>query len=167
VLFWFIGAPNDNEGNLSVIALSRCEAAYSEFCKNRERKLICTGGLGTHFNITSTPHAYYLKQYLMTKGVPEANFLPLVESRYTFEDALLSKSVIEEFGIRSVILVTSEFHLPRAKLIFCGVFSKIMFSYLAAITPLPYEELLELEKHEFQVLERERGNLLTLSDLIK
>lgn len=117
-----LGAPNDDQGTLSQIAISRCDIALTEWNKHSALKLICTGGIGEHFNTTSTAHAYYLKQYLMNKGVPETSFLALVESRFTFEDALLSKSVIDDNGITSVILVTSEFHLPRAKLVFVVCF---------------------------------------------
>ena len=124
--------------------------------------MICTGGVGAHFNTTSTPHAQYLKRYLMSKGIPEVNFLPIVESRFTFEDATLSRNVIKEHGITSVLLVTSEFHLPRAKLVFSGVFPTLSFRYIAAMTPLADEQLLELEKHELAVMEREIRNLLTL-----
>jgi uncharacterized SAM-binding protein YcdF (DUF218 family) len=72
----------------------------------------------------------------MSKGIPEVNFLPIVESRFTFEDAILSLSVIEEHAITSVLLVTSEFHLPRAKLVFSGVFPTLSFRYIAAIPNL-------------------------------
>ncbi len=158
-----LGSPNDSEGKLSVIAHSRCEAVLTEWRKTPAIKVICTGGVGAHFNTTSTPHAQYLKRYLMSKGIPEVNFLPIVESRFTFEDATLSRNVIKEHGITSVLLVTSEFHLPRAKLVFSGVFPTLSFRYIAAMTPLAEEELLELEKHELAVMERERRNLLTLT----
>nr|WP_269902795.1 YdcF family protein [Shewanella nanhaiensis] len=157
-----MGAPNDADGNLSEMALSRCDLAYTYFCQNPHLKLICTGGIGAHFNITSTPHAQYLKNYLINKGVPQINFLPLVESQFTFEDALLAREVIEVYDITSIVLVTSEFHLPRAKLVFSTMFPQITFHYLAATTPLPEDELLKLEKHERDVMARERRNLSTL-----
>ncbi|WP_394392402.1 YdcF family protein [Shewanella woodyi] len=157
-----LGAPNDSDGNLSVMALSRCDLAYTYFSQNPHLKIICTGGVGAHFNTTSTPHAQYLKNYLMSKEVPQINFLPLVESRFTFEDALLAREVIEEHKITSLVIVTSEFHLPRAKLVFSTIFPQITFHYLAATTPLSDDELLKLEKHERDVMERERRNLSTL-----
>lgn len=157
-----LGAPNDSEGNLSVIALSRCEAALTEFIKRPTLMVICTGGVGAHFNTTSIAHGQYLKRYLLSRGIPEANFYPIVESRFTFEDATLSQHIIEAYGITSVVLVTSEFHLPRAKLVFTGVYPTVRFRYIVAITPLPEEQLLELEKHELLVMQRERCNLLNL-----
>lgn len=158
-----LGAPNDSEGKLSVIAQSRCEAVLAEFINNPALKVICTGGVGAHFNTTATPHGQYLKRYLISKGIPEAHFLPIVESRFTFEDATLSRNVIKEHGITSVILITSDFHLARAKLVFSGVFPRLSIRYIAAMTPFSDEQLLELEKHELEVMERERQNLLTLN----
>ncbi|MEC4725691.1 YdcF family protein [Shewanella sp. D64] len=157
-----LGAPNDSEGNLSVIALSRCEAALTEFIKRPTLKVICTGGVGAHFNTTSIAHGQYLKRYLLSRGIPEVNFCPIVESRFTFEDATLSQNIIEAHGITSVVLVTSDFHLSRAKLVFTGVYPTMRFRYIVAITPLSEEQLLELEKHELLVMQRERGNLLNL-----
>ena len=109
---------------------------------------------GAHFNTTSTPHSQYIKRYLISKRIPEAHFLPIVESRFTFEDATLSQRIIKGYGITSVILITSDFHLARAKFVFSGVFPTISFRYIAAMTPFSDEQLLELEKHELVVMER-------------
>ena len=69
-----LGSPNDAQGNLSDIALSRCEQAYGEFVKQPTAFVHCTGGFGA-FNVTDQPHGFYTKQYLMHKGIPADKFL--------------------------------------------------------------------------------------------
>ena len=59
-----LGAPNDSEGNLSAIAIERCQQALIEYAQNPGAKILPTGGWGEHFNTTDKPHSHYLRQYL-------------------------------------------------------------------------------------------------------
>jgi uncharacterized SAM-binding protein YcdF (DUF218 family) len=154
-----LGSPNDDEGNLSPTAISRCQQAKLEFDKNNNVQILCTGGFGASFNTTTKPHGFYTKQYLMNKGIIESVFLPIVESRFTLEDARLSKTVLEQENITEVILVTSDFHMARAKLVFNYVFPKINFTYSPAVTLLPAVDLIRLRDHEKKAILRELENI--------
>ncbi|WP_237158031.1 YdcF family protein [Shewanella psychrophila] len=154
-----LGAPNDDEGNLSHFALSRCDAAFTRFNDDRSLNFICTGGYGDHFNRTEHPHALYCKRYLMSLGVPDDRFLALVESRFTFEDASLSKAILDKYKISSAVLVTSDFHLNRSKFIFDGVIKSVYFQYVGAKTWCSEAEMVKLAAHEASVMGREIVNL--------
>ena len=154
-----LGAPNDDQGNLSDIALSRCQTALRAYRTSPQSKLLLTGSFGAHFNQTDTPHAVYCQRYLISQGVPETAFADIALSRFTFEDAILAKPIIEQHGFNTITLVTSEFHMPRAKLIFSALFADISIDYCAADSKLSSEKRQQLENHELSVMDRERDNI--------
>jgi len=154
-----LGSPNDDVGNLSEIAISRCEQAIKVFNENLAHKILCTGGFGEHFNKSQSPHAHYLKNYLIKFGIPSSEFLDVTLSAFTFEDASLSKPIFDDHYIKEAILITSDFHMKRAKLLFTSIFPKVNFTFSAAITKCDDTELQRLEKHEIMAIEREKQNL--------
>jgi len=58
--------------------------------------------------------AYLLKEW----GVPPGALLIEDQSRNTFENAARSKPIWDAYGLRSGLLVTSAFHMPRALAVF-------------------------------------------------
>lgn len=125
-----LGSKNDEKGNLSPNSRNRVDRAIKkmeEFQPKADRpmaeknnpnyKLLLTGGFGK-FNPTSKPHAQYLKDYALKKGVKKKDILGIVESSNTVEDAYLSKPIIDKYRPEKVFVSTSNFHLPRAKYIF-------------------------------------------------
>lgn len=159
-----LGAPNDDQGNLSDIALSRCQTALKAYRESPQSKLLLTGGFGAHFNQTDTPHAMHGQRYLISQGVPETAFTDIALSRFTFEDATLAIAIIEKLQCRELCVVTSEFHMPRAKLIFSQIFANLALSYLEAATPVSADKLQLLMQHELSVMDREKANLASFAD---
>lgn len=71
-------------------------------------------GLAPRFMVISTT-APHLQEILTKNGVLEnITTLPGGESRSTFEDVYQTIQTIQDNQLRSVILVTSSYHLPRA-----------------------------------------------------
>jgi uncharacterized SAM-binding protein YcdF (DUF218 family) len=154
-----LGSPNDENGNLLPIALSRCEKVLSEFKKNSNYKVLCTGGFGQHFNSTQIPHGNYVKAYLEANGVPESSFLDVALSSFTLEDATLSRPILIKNSISHIVLVTSEFHMERAKLVFNHALPEFNFSYSQAETKVSDSEFQRLTKHEKNAIKRELANI--------
>lgn len=154
-----LGSPNDKDGNLLPIAISRCEKALSEYKKTDNCKILCTGGFGDHFNVTSSPHGNYIQNHLEKNGVPSSAFLEVALSSFTLEDATLSKPILEKHSINDVILVTSEFHMERAKLVFNHVMPNIKFNYAEANTEVKKVEFQKLVQHEKNAIKREMEKL--------
>jgi uncharacterized SAM-binding protein YcdF (DUF218 family) len=149
-----LGSPNDEHGILSSIARERCEKAVQEYRKHPGAKIIPTGGWGAHFNTTDKPHGYYLREYLKAQGIPETDILECAESSSTIEDARLSRKIAERHWIRELLVVTSDFHAERARLIFEREFPEIPTSLSLSQTHLQEEDLLKLKAHEKNSLER-------------
>ncbi|MDD4872744.1 MAG: YdcF family protein [Kiritimatiellae bacterium] len=149
-----LGSPNDSGGNLSTIAIERCQQALTEYSRHPDACIIPTGGWGDHFNTTDKPHGHYIRQYLIAHGVPERQILECAESTNTIQDAALVKPIVERHGITSLIVVTSDFHVPRAQFLFQREFPDIRLSFSAAKTNLPEADLMRRRQHEETALTR-------------
>ena len=69
-----------------------------------------------------------LRQFALEFGIPEQQILIEPDSRNTYENAVNTRSLMEQHGLSSSILVTSATHLPRSM----GCFQK------AGLDPIPY-----------------------------
>ena len=151
-----LGSPNDNSGKLYSIAIERCNEAIKIYKSNPGWKIILTGGYGQHFNTTDKPHAFYLKQYLVKHGIPENDILEFVESRNTLEDASLLRPIITRYEIAFVVVITSDYHLERARYIFEREFSNIEVRLFFVVTETDEGkcklDLNALKKHERKAL---------------
>lgn len=148
-----LGAPNFPEGLLSAVALSRLDACCALF-HPQQHTILLTGGYGPHFNNSNKPHAWYGQQYLIGKGVPASQILSGVNSRNTVEDALLSKPVVSALQPARVTVITSEYHLQRAGIIFTEVYNNLApLHFIAAPSyDLSLQELQVLLQHEEEAL---------------
>lgn len=145
-----LGAPNDSNGNLSKIALERCEKALELSTSHPDALVLPTGGFGDHFNTTDKPHAFYSRKWLVAHGVDEERFLRHAESGNTVADARKAKPILLEAGITDIIIATSDFHADRAMLCFKHALqgTGIGISISPATTALPVDELQKLKAHE-------------------
>jgi uncharacterized SAM-binding protein YcdF (DUF218 family) len=151
-----LGSPNDEQGNLSELAIGRLEQGLAEYRYRKGYKILCTGGFGEHFNTTDRPHAEYAIRYLLQQGIPEKDILDIAQSRNTVEDALLSKPIIAKSGVRSLIVVSSDFHMERVKYIFQRVFNRYRLTFSASKTSVSLEHYRALRGHERRELAKLR-----------
>jgi uncharacterized SAM-binding protein YcdF (DUF218 family) len=158
-----LGSPNDDQGNLSEMGRGRIELAFQKYTELRPHgwKLLLTGGFGEHFNRTATPNAQYAKQLLTARGVRESDFVEFALSRNTVDDALQSRPIVERHNCPSLLVISSDFHIPRVEFVFQSVFPDriVAFAgapYLEARAPVESERLTAHEQKELASL-RERG----------
>ena len=149
-----LGSPNDAKGRLLSVALERCSLAHAEYRQHPGYAILPTGGWGEHFNTTGKAHGHYLKQELMEQGIPEEAFLPCTESSNTIEDALLSRETLDFYPDTELIVVTSDFHVPRARKLFEREFPGRSIRMSGSVTHLSPEVLARLREHEKKALER-------------
>lgn len=153
-IIMLLGSPNDETGKLSQIAMNRIECAYNLYANNEHMFFLCTGGFGEHFNITNQPHASYAQSTLIEKGVREEDFLPFTLSSNTYEDFLLSKDVIEKEAPDMLIVVTSDFHIDRARILQSRIINYPHVIFIPAQSTLSDEELRPLIQHEQNALRK-------------
>lgn len=143
-----LGSPNDNNGNLSTFAFDRLYRTYDLAESNETSKILCTGGIGEHFNKTNKPHFYYAQEFLKLKGIDPSRFLPGISSKNTVEDFSLSKSLIEEIKPDLLIIITSEFHMERVKILAEAIIPDLTKFYVSVDTSLTTLEMKPLIEHE-------------------
>lgn len=157
-----LGAPNDEDGNLSRIALDRLECAYSLYLNNDHSRILCTGGFGEHFNRSAQPHAYHAKRFLINRGVHECDFLDYAASSNTVEDFRKSKPIIEKEHPDTLLVVTSDFHMERVKILHNIIINYPTAIFIAAKSSLAETELSPLINHEQKSIKQLRDNNFTL-----
>lgn len=82
------------------------------------KKIIITSGSGNLLR-QNEKEADIIKKYLLAAGYPDSCIIVENQSRNTFENAMLTKAVMDELNIKdSVLFVTSAFHLRRASACF-------------------------------------------------
>lgn len=143
-----LGSPNNEKGELGQLAIDRLSTAIALYRRHSGYKVLCTGGFGKHFNQTMQPHAYYAKLYLMGQGVDQNDILEFVLSANTVEDATKSYQIIRRYNPESIMVVTSDFHMPRVKFIFERVYSGSLISYVEVASQLAKDEKSRLTAHE-------------------
>jgi uncharacterized SAM-binding protein YcdF (DUF218 family) len=153
-----LGSPNDTQGRLLSIALERCSQAFVEFRRNPGYAILPTGGWGAHFNTTDQAHGFYVKQELIARGIPEWAFLTIAESSNTIEDAALSRPILEAYPGIDLIVVTSDFHLARARYLFEREFPERRITFSPSATDLPPDVITRLKEHEHKALKRLNKN---------
>ena len=156
-----LGSPNAVDGKLYSIAKERCERALVEYARHPDWKLLLTGGYGSHFNTTDQPHAAYLKQYLVKHGVPGQAIVEFAESSNTLQDASLSKPIVLKYKAAEIVVVTSDYHLDRARYIFEREFAdtgvQIEFSISETDEEACEFDLEAQKKHEQKAVAKLRG----------
>ncbi len=155
-----LGSPNSEYGELYHIAKERCELALREYGQRPGWKFLLTGGYGAHFNTTDQPHAAYLKRYLIERGVPDQDIVDFAESENTLEDASRSKRVVLKYGVGEICVVTSDYHLDRARYVFEREFADTEVRIKFSVSETDEEEceidLVSQKKHEREALTRLR-----------
>lgn len=141
-----LGSPNSPLGVLSDISKNRLE-----YCKTifKEGNLVlCTGGFGEQFNTSNRAHAIYAKEYLISKGLSEKDFLDVVLSSNTVDDAVKIKPIISKLENIKLIIITSDYHINRVKLIFDEILSDFKIKYIGVESNFKKEIFNSLVQHE-------------------
>ena len=156
-----LGSPNDALGKLTEMGQRRVTKGYTAYLQRRAFgwKILLTGGFGAHFNTTAKPHAYYAQQLLLAWGVPAADIVEFAESRHTVEDGTLTRQIVERYGVKNLLIVSSDFHMPRVQFIFKNILPTINLTFAEAeyLALCSLEEQERLHQHEARALEQLRA----------
>ncbi|MBA4767229.1 MAG: YdcF family protein [Porphyrobacter sp.] len=117
-LAFILGAPNDTDGTLSSISLRRIETGIERQRNDNSIELLATGGFGSHFNSTDTPHRELVYRHLEAAGarIDRAEASDLLSAN-TVEDIALIVAFTKARGIDDYCIITSRFHVARCHFI--------------------------------------------------
>lgn len=141
-----LGSPNSPSGKLTDISISRLN-----YCVNLYQKgnlILCTGGWGEHFNISTNSHASFAKQYLIEKGLLEEDFLDFALSGNTVDDAVKIKPIISKLEKIKLTIITSDYHLNKVKVVFNKILENYIMDFIGVESNLEQAEYNALVLHE-------------------
>jgi len=104
-----LGAQVRPDGELSLQLQLRLEAALESYQHNPRLMIVC-GAQGSNEPL---PEGEAMKKWLLEKGVPEEDILAEIHSYNTYENIANARALLPEHA-KSVTIVTSDYHLPRA-----------------------------------------------------
>ncbi|MBU4315622.1 YdcF family protein [Patescibacteria group bacterium] len=147
-----LGSPNSPNGILSHIAISRTKKTAEMAIQNLEAKILITGGWG-RFNESPLAHGEYVREKLVGEyKINPARIEPILLTHNTVEDAIFVRDKIASRD--RIIVVTSDFHVPRTEYLFRCIFGRVMnIQFVGSVSDfLSVGERMEQEKHENQAL---------------
>ncbi len=105
------------------------------------KKLLISGGTGSLTN-PSKSEATLLAEFAIRQGVPKDKIIVEANSRNTYENAVETEKLVRSHDLKSLILVTSAFHMYRS----LGCFSEVGLE----VTPLSVDNQAGLDKNDFR-----------------
>ena len=151
-----LGASNSPAGELCEVSKSRLDFCFDNY--KTGKLVLCTGGWGAHFNTSKEAHAVYAKKYLLEKGIEGQDFLELALSKNTVDDAVQIKSIVSTSDAQKLIIITSDYHLERVKLIFSKILNEYNMEFKGAASSLEKKDAERLISHEQNAIETIKKN---------
>jgi uncharacterized SAM-binding protein YcdF (DUF218 family) len=109
-----LGAPVDSDGNPTPEQLARVTEGVHEYELGMAPRLIVTGG-AVHNSFTE---ARVMARTAEAEGIPKAAIFVEPKARNTIENACYAERIMKAHGWQSAEVVSSEYHLPRAGILF-------------------------------------------------
>lgn len=100
-----------NSGQLSQVFKERINHSIYLYDAKVIGVIILTGGYGDAQNLSDSEIA---KNYLLTQGIPEESILIEKKSRYTIENLVESKRIMDSLRLNSALIVTDPLHMKRS-----------------------------------------------------
>lgn len=119
-----LGGYNDANGILSNFTLKRLEKFYEVYEKNIELnpKIIISGG----FRFSEISHCKLIKNVILDKYPDIIIDKQFIENNNTIDEAInISKYLSKTNCLDKLIIITSDWHMPRVKYLFNETFKKI------------------------------------------
>lgn len=119
-----LGEPVERDGTIGFELKSRIDTAMSYFRKGIANVIILSGGKTSH-NKLDISEAEGMKRYLVENGLNQKVILKEEYSKDTIGNALFTKTkVLDEKKYKKLLIVTSDYHIPRARYIFKKILGK-------------------------------------------
>lgn len=160
-----LGCQINEDGTISDLLKSRVDKGIELYKKSISKRLIFTGGVSHRVESASRTEASVMKEYAIAKGVNEKDIFLEDEAQDTVGNIyFVSVKLLNPNKWKDIVVVTSNFHLKRAKFLFRFYFKYgYIMEFMGADNVLPDEEI--KGKLDFEVRENARIKKL-VSDLL-
>ena len=118
--FVVLGYALNPDGSINQEAMGRCDVAYESAIKYPNSFIFLTGG-GTAKENKDVTEGGQMKEYLVNvKGLDEKRIILETKAMDTIENAKNTIEKLTEYNIKSITVITSDYHIRRANLLFKG-----------------------------------------------
>jgi uncharacterized SAM-binding protein YcdF (DUF218 family) len=100
-----------SRGQLSKVFKERINHSMYLYNAKVIRVIILTGGYGDIHGLSDSEIA---KKYILTQGIPEEVIFIEKKSKYTIENLVESKRIMDSLRLSSALIVTDPFHMKRS-----------------------------------------------------
>jgi vancomycin permeability regulator SanA len=100
------------DGTPSPRLAARLDRALELYREGVFHSVLVSGAIGEE----GRDEALAMRDYLLHRGVPEADVLVDSKGGTTFDTAANTKRLMDQRGLHSVVVISQYFHLPRARL---------------------------------------------------
>ena len=119
--FVVLGYKLNNDGSLKPEAIGRCDVAYESAMKYPNSLIFVTGGGTASGNKTATEGGQ-MKDYLVNvKGLDENRIITETKAKDTIQNAQYTIIKLIEKNIKTITVITSDYHIRRGNILFKGV----------------------------------------------
>jgi len=150
-----LGAGIGKDGSITPVGLERVELAVLLFSKGYFDAIISSGG-NTSREIPEKIEAKIMSSFLERKGVPQQKIILEYKSKNTLQNALYSKDIVEKKGFRKILVITSDFHMERALMIFRNMFPPEKGYYVKGAESKTSFLTEEIKNHEIKDYSRDK-----------
>jgi len=98
-------------------SVNRITDAIRLYNAGKIKKLLITGGSGRVFD-TDFKESVFLRDFLLTIGIPKKDIIIEPESRNTAENAIYTAEILKTKKYDKLLLITSAFHMRRSEACF-------------------------------------------------
>lgn len=109
-----LGHPADDDGNPTPEQLARVTEAVREYERGVAPRILFSGGAAANRFV----EADVMARVAAAQGIPPSAIFVETKAQDTIQNACYSARVMSNHGWRSAEVVSSEYHLPRASMIF-------------------------------------------------
>ena len=111
----------------------RIDRGIQLFHQNKAKFLLFCGGFGKHFNTTKISLAKHMKIYAVKEGISNKKIILENKSFNTIENLIFAKQISDQRKFKKILIVSSDWHIARVKLISKYVFGKTYSTSFSAI----------------------------------
>lgn len=117
-------------GGISMIPY-RADIAINLYNKGLIKKIILTGGIGYFSSNQKDKEAYLLAKYLKENGVLKEDLIIEDKSKNTLQNVENILKVCPSIKDKKVVIITSDFHMKRCKLLMEDKLKQEVFPYVS------------------------------------
>lgn len=113
------------------IMFKRSDAAIELYKKKIINKIYLTGGIGVFSKNRKEPESLIMKKYMISKGIKEEDIITETNTKDTVGNMKETLKMIDENYNKklNILLITSSFHMKRAKMLLENMCNHNIYSY--------------------------------------